>query len=117
MLQWTVGLLTGPLGLLPWLEPDATFRLRAFPEFQALHHEPVHRRMAAAFAQPVVGLAAATQLMRIDTPTVVGFLNGAELCGYLQTAPLAKAARRRNSARGSLVASFRRALGIGKADG
>jgi hypothetical protein len=117
MLQWAVGLMTGPLGLLPWLDPGADFRLRAFPEFQVVHHEPVHRRMAAAFAQPVASLASATDLLQLDTSAVVGFINAAELCGYLQTTPANGAgAQRRGRGRGALMNIFRRALGIGKTD-
>jgi hypothetical protein len=119
MLQWTVGLLTGPLGLLPWLDPDDIFQLRTFPEFQVLHHEPAHRRTAAAFSRPVDGISAATELVQLDRAAVAGFLNGAELCGYLHTTPGKKGARARyrSRARGTLVQIFRRAFGIGKSDG
>src|SRR5690606_29380782 len=117
MLQWSVGLLTGALGLLPWLNPSATLRLQRFPEFQILHHEPVHRRLAAAFSRPVAGIDAAVELTMLDRQAVCSFVNGAELCGYLRTShqsdvPARTPARPASGSRRGLVQLLRRALGI-----
>jgi hypothetical protein len=118
MLQWAVGLSTAPLGLLPWINEGCTFCLRTFPEFQILHHEPSHRRLAAAFARPVHGITGAMELMQTDPVAVCGFVNATELCGYLQTSPPSATAARRRSSRSGVVGIFRRALGIGPtADG
>jgi hypothetical protein len=117
MLQWSVGLLTGAFGPLPWLNPQATLRLQRFPEFQILHHEPVHRRLAAAFSRPIAGVDAAAELTRLDRQAVCSFVNGAELCGYLRTsapsnlAPRAPA-RTATSTKRTLAQLLRRALGI-----
>jgi hypothetical protein len=117
MLQWSVGLLTGAYGLLPWLDASATLRLQRFPEFQVLHHEPVHRRLAAAFSRPVDGVDAAIELTKLDRRSVCSFLNGADLCGYLRTsAPgdgaASAPARTVSGSKRSLVQLLRRALGI-----
>lgn len=117
MLQWSIGLLTGALGPLPWLNPSATLRLQRFPEFQILHHEPVHRRLAAALSRPVAGIDGAIALTLLDRHTVCSFVNGAELCGYLRTGdPLPSAARTPARAptgtKRTLAQILRRALGI-----
>lgn len=117
MLQWSIGLLTGAFGPLPWLKSSATMRLQRFPEFQILHHEPVHRRLAAAFSRPVVGIDAAVQLTSLNRQAVCSFVNGAELCGYLRTSdapalPASAPARVANGSRRSLAQLLRRALGI-----
>jgi hypothetical protein len=122
MLQWSVGLLTGAFGLLPWLKPSATLQLQRFPEFQILHHEPVHRRLAAVFSRPMAGVDAAAEMTRLDRNTVSGFVNAAALCGYLRTSDTAAAAPRPaarvgSSSRRSLVQILRRALGIETAHG
>jgi hypothetical protein len=113
ILQWSLGLATGTLGLLPWLSTESTFRLRSFPELQILPHRPVHRRLAAAFSHPVAGIAQAGAMTDLDPPTICGFLNAADLCGYLSTsrAPGRRAQRRPTNR--SLLQAFRRALGIG----
>jgi hypothetical protein len=85
ILQWSLGLATGTLGLLPWLSTESTFRLRSFPELQLLPHRPVHRRLAAAFSHPVAGIAQAGAMTDLDPPTICSFLNAADLCGYLST--------------------------------
>lgn len=114
MLQWSIGLRTGALGLLPWLAADTTFQLRAFPEFQILHHEPAHRRLAAALSRPIAGIRAAMGLLRLDLPTVIGFVNAADLCGYLDSHASAPdpQARRASGSRGKLAQLMRRALGL-----
>jgi hypothetical protein len=119
MLQWLVGTHTGTLGLLPWLPPEGTFRLRRFPEFQILHHRPEHRRLAAALVRPRPGLRAIAELTELDAAAVSGFLNAADLCGYLQSdarpvadadsaPPPALVARPRRL----LAQALRRAMGI-----
>jgi hypothetical protein len=117
MLQWLVGLQTGALGLLPWIDSSQPLRLTRYPEFQILHHMPAHRRIAAALSRPRDGVGAVAALTNEDLPTVAGFVNAVSLCGYLcSTAPDSKtsgvAARAPNAARRSLFASFRKALGI-----
>lgn len=118
MLQWSVGLRTGVLGLLPWLLADATFQLRTLPEFQILHHEPCHRRLAAAFSRPVHGIRAAMGLTRLDLTTVSGFVNAADLCGYLDSqAPTPDVQTRSSSgSRGRLAQLMRRALRLASHD-
>lgn len=116
MLQWWVGLLTGPLGLLPWLNPAGTLRLRRFPEFQILHHLPAHRRLAAALSRPISGVDAAADLTQLQSVSVTGFVNAAELCGYLSSMDMPESnrpsERRAPDSRQSLVQIFRKALGI-----
>jgi hypothetical protein len=114
MLQWSVGLLTGPLGILPWLEASSGWRLRRFPEFQILHHEPAHRRLAAAFSRPAQSISAVADWTQIAPEAVVGFVNGAELCGYLHAEELAAEASSLgpDASRQGLAHILRRALGI-----
>ena len=114
MLQWSVGMLAGPLGILPWLEANAAWRLRRFPEFQILHHEPAHRRLAAAFSRPAQSIATVAEWTQIQPETVVGFVNGAELCGYLHSEEAAPEAASRgpDASRQGLAEILRRALGI-----
>ena len=114
MLQWSVGLLAGPLGILPWLEAGAAWRLRRFPEFQILHHEPAHRRLAAAFSRPAQTISAVADWTQIQPEAVVGFVNGAELCGYLHSEePAPEAANHGpDASRQGLAEILRRALGI-----
>lgn len=116
MLQWSVGLLTGALGPLPWLDASAVFRLQRFPDFQIVHHEPAHRRLAAAFARAVPGIDAAVKLTGLDRQTVCGFVNAAELCGYLRTGGepqvVPKPLRAASGFKRSLAETLRRALGI-----
>jgi hypothetical protein len=117
MLQWSVGLLTGALGPLPWLKASASFRLQRFPEFQVLHHEPAHRRLAAAFSRPVAGIDAAVELTKLSRPVVCSFVNAAELCGYLRMSEEPQIASRApawkvSGSRRALVQILRRALGI-----
>lgn len=121
MLQWTVGLLNGPIGLLPWIDAAGAFRLKRFPEFQMLHHAPSHRRMAAALARPRHGLDQVVALTESDSASAAGFINAASLCGYLTVLeakkPAAAAPRAPSGARRALFSSFRRALGIATANG
>lgn len=117
MLQWSIGLLAGTLGPLPWINSAATLRLQRFPQFQILHHEPAHRRLAATFSRPVPGIDAAVELARLDRQTVCGFVNAADLCGYLRvieraTVPNNLAARSTRSPKRTLAQLLRRALGI-----
>jgi hypothetical protein len=121
MLQWSIGLLTGAVGLLPWLKTSATMRLQRFPEFQILHHEPAHRRLAAAFSRPIAGIDAAVELTRLDKQTVYGFVNGADLCGYLRTSDQSGAVARLPvrtvvGTKRTLAQLLRRALGIETTD-
>jgi hypothetical protein len=122
MLQWSIGLLTGGLGPLPWLDASTTFRLQRFPEFQIVHHEPAHRRLAAAFSRPVVGIDAAVKLTGLDRQIVCGFVNATELCGYLRTGAQPQAAapaplRVASGFRRTLAQTLRRALGLETANG
>lgn len=121
MLQWTVGLLNGPIGLLPWIDAAGAFRLKRFPEFQMLHHAPSHRRMAAALARPRHGLDQVVALTESDSASAAGFINAASLCGYLTVLeakePAAAAPRAPSGSRRALFSSFRRALGIATANG
>jgi hypothetical protein len=122
MLQWSIGLLTGTLGPLPWIDAAATLQLQRFPEFQILHHEPAHRRLAAAFSRPVAGIDAAIEITKLDRHAVCSFVNGAELCGYLRTSDqppsvARSAARTTVGSKRSLIQLLRRALGIETTDG
>jgi hypothetical protein len=117
MLQWSIGLLTGALGPLPWIKTSATLRLQRFPEFQILHHEPVHRRLAAAFSRPIAGIDSAAELTRLDKQAVCSFVNAADLCGYLRiteraTTNAAAPVKAAKSTKRTLAQLLRRALGI-----
>lgn len=116
MLQWLVGLLTGPLGPLPWIRQDSVLRLRRFPEFQMLHHTPQHRRMAAALSRPRKGLDSLVQLTELELADVTGFINAVSLCGYLMTMDVKSGVPKVDvsqvSKKRTLFKSFRKALGI-----
>jgi hypothetical protein len=119
MLQWLVGLLTGPLGLLPWISADSAFRLRRFPEFQMLYHLPSHRRIAATLTRALPGMQAVQELTGLDSATIAGFINAANLCGYLTVLDKKvqmPAVPHASTARRALFHSFRKALGIATAD-
>jgi hypothetical protein len=115
MLQWLVGLRSGRLGLLPWINADSTFRLKQFPEFQLLHHSSEHRRIAAALSRPRAGIKAIRDATELSSASVIAFINAASLCGYLKVSSSREAgAARKPSARPrrALFQVFRRALGI-----
>lgn len=120
MLQWLIGNLCGQFGLLPWIKPDSTFRLKRFPEFQILHHTPQHRRLSATLTRPMKGVNSIAKFSDIDEATVTGFVNAVSLCGYLSSAdgkslPPARASGKKRPRR-ALFQSFRKALGIVNAD-
>jgi hypothetical protein len=120
MLQWLVGLRSGRIGLLPWINPDSTFRLKQFPEFQLLHHTIEHRRIAAALSRPRSGVQAIGAATQLDSSIVLAFVNAASLCGYLKIGDLGAAAAKPKKTsvgpRRALFQVFRRALGIASND-
>jgi hypothetical protein len=120
MLQWLIGLRTGRLGLLPWIDPDSSFRLRQFPEFQLLHHTAEHRRIAAALSRTRYGISSISEMTEINARIVVSFVNAVSLCGYLkigEPGAAATAARKiSGGTRRALFQVFRKALGIVSAD-
>jgi hypothetical protein len=116
LLQWQVGLLTSDIGLLPWINPAAAFKLRRYPHLIALRQVSVHRRIAAVLSLPCLNVEHICAMTGIDQRIVTGFVNAASLCGYLteveatavpKAVPATAPAPRR-----SLFASFRKALGI-----
>jgi len=115
MLQWLIGLQTGPIGLLPWIKAPCSFRMRRFPAFQILHHTTAHRRIATALVRNVGSVGELGQLTGVDPVTISGFINASSLCGYLLTgsSPTKLAARARpNASKQGLFSIFRKALGI-----
>jgi hypothetical protein len=120
VLQWLIGLRSGRIGLLPWIEADGTLRLKQFPEFQLLHHTVEHRRIAAALSRQRSGIRAIGEATQLDASVVLAFVNAASLCGYLKVGdPGAAATDRRKPANGprrALFQVFRRALGIASND-
>lgn len=120
MLQWLIGLRTGRLGLLPWIDPDSSFRLKQFPEFQLLHHTAEHRRLAAALSRTRYGVQSISEMTEINVRIVVSFVNAVSLCGYLkigEPGAAATAARKiSGGTRRALFQVFRKALGIVSAD-
>jgi len=114
MLQWLVGLLSGSLGLFPWIESTQAVRLTRYPDFQVLHHLPAHRKMAALLTRPRRNAQTIAAALGEEVETVIGFINAASLCGYLMVVsdaqPVGQAAP--NVAKRSLFQSFRKALGI-----
>jgi hypothetical protein len=114
MLRWLVGLQTGALGLLPWIDGTQTMRLSRYPEFQMLHHQAAHRRIAAALSRPRRGVEVIAEITNEDVATVVGFVNAVSLCGYLLSLGESAEAPKTvlSETRRSLFKSFRKALGI-----
>jgi hypothetical protein len=118
MLQWSIGLLTGALGPLPWINTSALLRLQRFPEFQILHHEPMHRRLAAAFSRPISGIDSAVELTGLGRQAVCSFVNAADLCGYLRVSERAATGssvsptKAGKGTKRTLAQLLRRALGI-----
>lgn len=115
-LQWLVGDMIGPMGLLPWIPPDMPLRLRTWPNFPALPHDARHRRIAAVLAKSVNSLHELAELSGMDIDTVRGFVNASSLCGYLASGVVSRApvAKRPavSSTRASLFSRLRSALGI-----
>jgi len=116
MLQWLVGISSGPLGLLPWLQSKHAFKLRRFPAFHQLRHSPIHRRVAAALMRPCREVSKIAKLTGADESLVAGFINASSMCGYLMTAEAkqsgVKIIKRATKRRRALLQSFRAALGI-----
>jgi hypothetical protein len=115
-LQWLVGDMIGPMGLLPWIGAGAPLRLKTWPNFPVLPHDARHRRIAALLAQSVNGLEELVERSRMDIGTVRSFVNASDLCGYLATgtAPYKPVTKRPASSRlrASLFDRLRSALGI-----
>ena len=115
MLQWLVGLQTGSFGYLPWLSEDQAIRLRRYPAFQILHHDPEHRRLASVLSRLHTDAKSVAKVSRVSPDRAYAFVNAASLCGYLvQSAkqPARAKAGRPGKKAASLFSSFRRALGI-----
>lgn len=116
MLQWLVGLQTGPYGLLPWIDNKSAMKLRRFPAFQILHHTTAHRRVAAVLSRPRREVDTIAELAGVEPAFVRNFINAANLCGYLiqVDGKSSKLAARTGTAKRprSLFKSFRKALGI-----
>ncbi len=118
VLQWLVGSLTGPLGMLPWIEPGTALRMRRWPDFPVLYHDPRHRRIAALLSERVSPVTDLMHLTRLDSATVTGFVNAANLCGYVVPVAAGAAATIRqmgDGSRRSLFERLRGALGIAEA--
>ncbi len=115
-LNWMVGSLTGPLGVLPWIDTKSALRMRRWPDFPVLYHDPRHRRIAALLSEHVRPMSDLVRLAGVDSATVTGFVNAASLCGYLvaDATPTAPGAGEGGSdgSRRSLIGRLRQALGI-----
>ena len=116
ILQWEIGQLCGQLGLFPWIEKTAVFQLKRFPEFAILHHTPAHRRLAAFLSRPRRGVEVIQKVSNIDAPVITGFINAANLCGYMKAVPAKPVKKSTTSGalapRRALFGSIRKALGI-----
>jgi hypothetical protein len=115
-LQWLVGDMIGPMGLLPWIGTATPLRLKTWPNFPVLHHDARHRRIAALLAQSVNSLEELVERSRMDITTVRSFVNASDLCGYLAPgAAVRKPDAKRvvmTRPRASLFERLRSALGI-----
>jgi hypothetical protein len=115
MLQWHVGILLGQKDLLPWLDPEAAYSLRGWPDFAVLKHTPDHQRIAALLANDAANIPDIVRLAQVQEPAVNEFLNAASLTGRLLavSAPQNATSRRPPSLGDALLQHLRGALGMG----
>jgi hypothetical protein len=114
MLQWLVGILLAQKSLLPWIDPEAAYSLRRWPDFALLKHRPEHQRIAALLVNRAEVLPDIVRLAQVDEHALNEFLNAASLTGRLvaASAPHTAAFRRSPSVGNALLERLRKALGI-----
>jgi hypothetical protein len=115
MLQWLVGILLGQKSLLPWIDPEAVYSLRRWPDFAVLKHRLDHQRIATLLGNRAAVISDIMRLAQVDEHGVNEFLNAASLTGRLvaASAPQIAASRPWPNASNALLQRLRRALGIG----
>jgi hypothetical protein len=114
MLQWLVGSLLGQKGLLPWIDPEAAYSLRHWPEFAVLKHRPDQQRIAVLLMNRAEAIADIVRLAQADKHAVIEFLNAASLTGRLVVTDASRTAASASSPneRPALLQRLRKALGI-----
>jgi hypothetical protein len=115
MLQWLVGSALGQKGLLQWIDPQAAYSLRRWPDFAVLKHRPDQQRIAVLLMNRAAAIADIVRLAQVDEHAVNEFLNAASLTGRLVAtdAPRTVAFARSQNERPALLQRLRKALGIG----
>jgi hypothetical protein len=115
MLQWLVGILLAQKSLLPWIDSEAAYSLRHWPDFALLQHGPEHQRIAAVLVNHAELLPDIVRLAQVGEHALNEFLNAASLTGRLvaTTAPHTAAFRYSPSVGNALLQRLRKALGIG----
>jgi hypothetical protein len=115
MLQWLVGILLGQKTLLPWIDPEAVYSLRRWPDFAVLKHRLDHQRIATLLGTRGAVIPDIVRLAQVDAHVVNEFLNAASLTGRLvaASAPQIAASPRLPNAGNALLQRLRNVLGIG----
>jgi hypothetical protein len=114
-LQWLVGILQAQKSLLPWIEPEAAYSLRRWPDVAVLKYRVDHQRIAALLVNRGEVIPDIVRLAEVDEHAVNEFLNAASLTGSLvaASAPHTAASRRSPNPGNALLQRLRKALGIG----
>jgi hypothetical protein len=114
MLQWLVGILLGQKSLLPWIDPEAVYSLRRWPDFAVLKHRLEHQRIATLLGNRAAVIPDIVRLAQVDEHVVNEFLNAASLTGRLVAAgvPQIAAAQPWSNVGNALLQHLRKALGI-----
>ena len=115
MLQWLVGILLGQKSLLPWMDPEAVYSLRHWPDFAVLKHRVDHQRIATLLVNRAAVIPEIVRLAQVDEQVVNEFLNAASLTGRLvaASAPQIAASHPWPNVGNALLQRLRKALGIG----
>jgi hypothetical protein len=114
MLQWLVGILLGQKSLLPWMDPEAVYSLRHWPDFAVLKHRLDHQRIATLLGNRAAVIPDIVRLAQVDELVVNEFLNAASLTGRLvaASAPQIAASHPWPNVANALIQRLRKALGI-----
>jgi hypothetical protein len=114
MLQWLVGILLGQKSLLPWIDPEAVYSLRHWPDFAVLKHRLDHQRIATLLGNRAAVIPDIVRLAQVDEHVVNEFLNAASLTGRLVAVgvPQIAAAQPWPNVGNALLQRLRKALGI-----
>ena len=93
-LMWMIGLMT-PRGAA---RQDTRLRLRRWPDFANLPHDPKHLQACAALATAPMDFSEIAAITGLSDTHTDRFLHACELCGLLETVPDAEPARPRQQA-------------------
>jgi hypothetical protein len=111
--------------LLPGLPSDAAFRLRRWPDFGRVGHDPAHLRMAAVLTRTPHGLEDLAQAVSAPIAKVLPFINACGLCDLVDlhaagtTSPFKGLTPEamggsEKAGYGSILRTIRSALGLGR---